>query len=180
MNAAKFARESAQLEASPEEIASLKKTIMTPLERKSGFQPDHVLLRIQQTLLPYEVRMVMHGKRLEAAITMVDFFKDHFLPRMQATDPHQLRNVHEVRSMITGAEIILKTALFRTESRGWFFREDYPRRDDENWLKWVRVKQDEKGHMQLSTEDVPKKWQGDLSLPYSERYPLQYGYGEEA
>ena len=82
--------------------------------------------------------------------------------------------------MVTGAEIILKAALFRNESRGWFFREDYPRRDDKNWLKWVRVKQDEKGQMQLSTKDVPRKWQGDLSLPYDERYPLQYGYGEEA
>ncbi len=179
INAAKFARESIQLEASPEEIDSLKNTILTPLERRSGFQPDHVLLRIQQTILPYEVRMVMHGKRLEAALTMIDFFKEHFLPRMQATDSHQLRNVHEIRSMIAGAEIMLRTALFRTESRGWFFREDYPRRDDKNWLKWVRVKQDEKGQMQIYTEDVPRKWQGDLSLPYNERYPLQYGYGEE-
>ena len=179
-NAAKFARESTQLETNLEEIANLKKAIIAPLERRSGFQPDHVLLRIQQTLLPYEVRMVMHGKRLGAAITMIDFFKEHFLPRMQATDSHQLRNVHEIRSMVTGAEIILKAALFRNESRGWFFREDYPRRDDKNWLKWVRVKQDEKGQMQLSTKDVPRKWQGDLSLPYDERYPLQYGYGEEA
>lgn len=179
VNAAKFAQESSRLEASPEEFADLKQAILKPLERKSGFQPEHVLLRIQQTILPYEVRMVMHGKRLEAAITMFEFFRDHFLPKLHALDPHELRNAHEVRSMITGAEIMLRTALFRTESRGWFFREDYPRRDDKNWLKWILVKQGEQGQMQLWTEDVPKAYQGDLSQPYTERYPLKYGYGEE-
>ena len=180
VNAAKFAEESSRLEVNPEELKNLKQTILNPLERKSGFQPDHVLLRIQQTILSYEVRMVMHGKRLEAAITMFEFFRDHFVPKLHAYDSHELRNAHEVRSMITGAEIMLRTALFRTESRGFFFREDYPRRDDKNWLKWVLVKQDKQGQMQIWTEDVPKAYQGDLSLPYTERYPLQYGYGEEA
>jgi succinate dehydrogenase/fumarate reductase flavoprotein subunit len=180
LNAAKFCQQSSQPEIAPENLASLKHTIMGPLERKCGFKPEHVLLRVQQTILPYEVRQIMHEKRLAAALTMFEFFRDHFLPKLFAPDSHELRNLHEVRSMITGAEIMLRTALLRTESRGWFFREDYPRRDDKNWLKWIFVRQDENGQMQLSTEDIPKEWQGDLTLPYTERYLLQYGYGEEA
>ena len=180
LNAAKFAQQSSQLEVTPDNLASLKQKIMSPLERKCGFKPEHVLLRIQQTILPYEVRQIMHEKRLAAALTMFEFFRDHFLPKIYALDSHELRNLHEVRSMITGAEIMLRTALRRTESRGWFFREDYPTRDDKNWLKWIMVKQDEQGQMQLWTEDVPKEWHGDLTLPYTERYLLQYGYKKEA
>lgn len=179
-NAAKFAKELTQLIITQGEIENLKKSVMGPLERKSGFQPDHVLLRLQQIILPYEVRIVMHKKRLEAAITMVEFLRDHFIPKLQATDVHELRMAHEVNSRVTAAEIILKTALYRKESRGWFFREDYPRRDDKNWLKWILVNQDDRGRVSLSTEDVPKAYQGDLSQPYNERYILQYGYEGEA
>lgn len=178
-SAAKYVKEAKLPEVSEETISSLKQAAMAPLERKCGFKTEHVLQRIQQTLFPYEVRLVMHEKRLNAALTMIEFFEHHFLPKTFAKDFHDLRNYHEVRSMLTGAELMLKTAMFRKESRAWFFREDYPRRDDENWLKWVIAKINEQGEMELTTEDVPEKWQGDRSLPYEERYMLQYGYEEE-
>ena len=59
-------------------------------------------------------------------------------------------------------------------SRGWFYREDYPRRDDENWLKWVFAKKAGK-KMKIWAEPVPEEYQGDKTLPYEVRYPLQYG-----
>src|SRR5215208_1536886 len=40
-----------------------------------------------------------------------------------------------VRDMILQAEAILKGALLRTESRGAHYRDDFPRRDDANFLK---------------------------------------------
>jgi succinate dehydrogenase/fumarate reductase flavoprotein subunit len=104
---------------------------------------------------------------------MIEFYRDHFVPKMRAVDPHDLRNAHEVRNMVLGAEMMLRAALFRTESRGSFYREDYPRRDDENWLKWVVLKEDA-GKMKLWTEPVPKEYWGDTSMPYGKRYPLQY------
>jgi succinate dehydrogenase/fumarate reductase flavoprotein subunit len=172
-SAAEFALKSNKLEVDEAEIAKCKDAVYAPLMRESGFTTDHVLSRIMQTMLPYEMRMVMHEKRLQAAITMIEFFRDHFVPKMRAVDPHDLRNAHEVRNMVLGAEILLRTALFRTESRGYFYREDYPRRDDENWLKWVVLKEDA-GKMKLWTEPVPKEYWGDTSMPYDKRYPLQY------
>ena len=51
-----------------------------------------------------------------------------------------------------------RAALMRCESRGWFLREDYPETDNENWLKWIIVKNDN-GEMAFSTENVPiDKW----------------------
>jgi succinate dehydrogenase/fumarate reductase flavoprotein subunit len=48
--------------------------------------------------------------------------------------------------------------MMRKESRGWFTREDYPQMDNQNWLKWITVK-NENGEMVFGTEDVPyEKW----------------------
>ncbi|OYT51628.1 hypothetical protein B6U66_03605 [Candidatus Bathyarchaeota archaeon ex4484_135] len=41
----------------------------------------------------------------------------------------------ELDFMLDVAEVIIVSALARTESRGAHYRLDYPRRDDENWLK---------------------------------------------
>ncbi|MBW2623300.1 MAG: FAD-binding protein, partial [Deltaproteobacteria bacterium] len=41
----------------------------------------------------------------------------------------------EFGSLITLAEVIVASALNRTESRGAHSREDFPERDDDNWLK---------------------------------------------
>jgi len=42
----------------------------------------------------------------------------------------------------------------REESRGSHQREDYPNRDDDNWLKWIIIEED-KGEDKLFTEAVP-------------------------
>ena len=170
--AAEFALKTGKIQLSESEIIRYKDMTYAPLRRESGFATDHVLTRVQQTIFPYEVHMVKHEKRLQAALTMIEFFRDHFLPKLRAVDLHDLRKAHEVRNLVLGAEILLRTSLFRTESRGAFYREDYPRRDDRNWLKWVLLK--EEGKMKIWAEPVPKDSLGDLSMPYDQRYPLQY------
>jgi len=47
----------------------------------------------------------------------------------------ELLDAVELGHMITLSEVIVSCALQRTESRGAHCREDYPKRDDENWLK---------------------------------------------
>lgn len=46
----------------------------------------------------------------------------------------------EFGSLLSLAEVILVSAFERTESRGAHFREDFPDRDDENWLKHTLVR----------------------------------------
>ena len=67
--------------------------------------------------------------------------------------------------MVLSAEMRLRSALFRTESRGNHYREDYPRRDDPDWLAWIKIKE-EQGKMKLIKVPVPKEWWPDLSTPY--------------
>lgn len=46
-----------------------------------------------------------------------------------------LGHVLEIESMLTIAEVVVSCALARTESRGAHSRRDFPKRDDNNWLK---------------------------------------------
>ena len=45
------------------------------------------------------------------------------------------RRLREARSLCRVADAILQSAIARTESRGAHYRSDYPRRDDDNFLK---------------------------------------------
>ena len=101
--------------------------------------------------------MIQHGDRLQAALTMVEFFRDHFIPQLYATDPHELRLAHEVRNMVLGSELALRSCLFREETRGGHYREDFPKTDNPNWLAWTKIKQDN-GKMKLWKQPVPNEW----------------------
>lgn len=65
-------------------------------------------------------------------------------------------------------------AVFRTESRGTHYREDYPARNDCQWLVRVGLKQGQDGTMTLSRQPVPDAWKPNPLLPYAQRYPNRY------
>jgi succinate dehydrogenase/fumarate reductase flavoprotein subunit len=155
------------------EVARLKKVVYAPAERKGGFSPRWVTQLLQNTVMPYYIVFVKHGERLQAALTIVGFLRDHLVPQMMAKDAHELRLAHETKNMVLSAEMMLRSSLFRTESRGLHYREDYPRRDDPTWLAWTKVKE-EQGGMVVSKEPVPEEWWPDLAQPYEERYDFRF------
>jgi succinate dehydrogenase/fumarate reductase flavoprotein subunit len=155
------------------EATKLKDTVYTPIERKGGFSPRWVTQLLQNTMMPYFILHIKHGERLQAALTMVEFLRDHLVPKLTASDFHELRLAHETKNMVLNAEMMLRASLFRTESRGQHYREDYPRRDDPTWLAWTKVK-DEQGQMIVVKEPVPREWWPDFSQPYEERYPRRF------
>jgi succinate dehydrogenase/fumarate reductase flavoprotein subunit len=108
-------------------------------------------------MMPYFILHIKHRERLQAALTIVEFLRDHLVPKLTANDAHELRLAHETKNMVINAEMILRASLFRTESRGHHYREDYPRKDDPTWLAWIKMKE-EQGRMKLWKEPVPKEW----------------------
>ena len=138
--AAKEALAMGKLAVDEEEIARAKQVVHAPMERQGGFSPRWVTQLLQNTMMPYFISYIKKADRLQATLTIVEFIQEHLVPRLFARDPHELRLAHETKNMVLSAEMRLRSALFRTESRGNHYREDYPRRDDPDWLAWIKIK----------------------------------------
>jgi len=135
------------------EVEKLKREIFAPLGVKEGYNPYDAIKEIQEVVFPFKNSYVKRKDRLENALGMIENVKAK-LENLTARDSHELVRCHEAKSMVTCAETLYRASLLRTETRGTNIREDYPERDDKNWLKWIIIrKEDEK--MKLWTEPVP-------------------------
>jgi succinate dehydrogenase/fumarate reductase flavoprotein subunit len=140
-SAARFAAENPASEADHGRVKQLKDDAFAPLQRSNGASPKEAVAAIQDVIAPMKYNLRRTGQRLEEALAGLESVKE-MLPELRADDPHYLAACHEVRSMALCAELTLRAALTRTESRGFHFREDHPELDNENWLKWVILRRD--------------------------------------
>ena len=170
LGAAEYASKLKEITIDKAELTRGKEIVCVPVERKGGFSPRWVTQVLQGIMVPYFIFKIKHGERLQAALTLVEFMNNHLVPKLQAKDAHEWRLAQETKNMALNAEMMLRASLFRTESRGTHFREDYPRRDDPTWLAWVKMKE-EQGRMKVWKEQIPKDNWPDLSKSYEERYP---------
>lgn len=94
-----------------------------------------------------EIKIVMHkyvgavrnGKGLKHALSVLQQIREEKLPKTYARNPSQLRDIFELNNMLLTAEIVARSAMFRTESRGAHYRVDYPEQDDVKWMKNIVV-----------------------------------------
>ncbi len=102
-----------------ESIASIRKDLQTTMMDKCS------VFRIEKELKELLVELEDLKTR----------FKEISLTDRSKTFNTELLEAIELSHMITLSEVVAQSALVRTESRGAHCREDYPNRDDENWLK---------------------------------------------
>jgi succinate dehydrogenase / fumarate reductase flavoprotein subunit len=60
----------------------------------------------------------------------------------------------DLDNLIGQSAVVLNSALYRTESRGAHAREDFPDRDDKNWMKHTLSWMDEKGNVKIGDRPV--------------------------
>jgi len=155
--AAEYAKENRQQDISDSDLAQSKKRIFAPRTSEKGYSPIWVTQVLQGIMVPYYVLNIKKQNRLEAALSNVEFLREHFAPNLLANDTHQLRLAHETRNMLLNSEMKLRAGLMRTESRGDHYREDYPEQDDQNWLAWIIITQDG-DKMKLEKRPIPDAW----------------------
>ena len=69
-------------------------------------------------------------------------------------DAHYLMKRLETEAIARVTEMYLKASLMRKETRGGHYREDYPERNDAEWLGWIKIARDG-GDMALTLDKVP-------------------------
>jgi L-aspartate oxidase len=123
--------------AAAEQAAARPDTFVVP-KVEARFEPETAgpkldvedLTRSLQSLMMRNMGVVRHRQGLLEAEKQVAFWCRYALRREFAG-----RAGWELQNMLTVARLMIWAALARTESRGVHFRADYPRRDDEHWLR---------------------------------------------
>jgi len=105
----------------------------------NGTESGAELMRRMQDIMTDKVGIFRTGELLHSAVEelqglLVRSRRIGLRTRRPGANP-ELVTAYRVQKMLKLALCVAYGALLRTESRGAHFREDYPRRDDANWLK---------------------------------------------
>ena len=174
--AADYASNHELKEIRSEEIASKTEEITAPFRVDKGLDPNWARDILHNMMAPYWISMAKTEKLLESVLVQVEYMRDNVIPNLQARTGHDLRLCHEMRHKILSAEMKLRASLARKESRGATYRQDYPYRDDKNFLCYITLKQGEEG-MELGKVAPKPEWTGDTDEEYTKRY-IYYFPGE--
>lgn len=93
-------------------------------------------------------------KQREKLKELKERFKNIRINDKSKTFNTDLQEAIELGHMLDYATFIVEGAIARKESRGAHFREDYPKRDDENFLKHTLAYMDKDGNISLDYMDV--------------------------
>jgi succinate dehydrogenase / fumarate reductase flavoprotein subunit len=93
-------------------------------------------------------------KQIEILKSLRERFKNIRIDDRSAVHNTDLQEAIELGHMLDYSMFIVKGALAREESRGAHFREDFPKRDDERFLKHTLAYMDENGDVSIEYMDV--------------------------
>jgi fumarate reductase (CoM/CoB) subunit A len=110
--------------------------------KTDGISPKNITDRLTALMGDY-VGVARTHNDLMKALSGIESLRADYLPRMRAPQGRRFNlgwiEAIQVPYMLDVAEMIAKSAIFRTESRGAHYREDYPETDPA-WLKHTSIK----------------------------------------
>ncbi len=154
-HAAKWTKEMEFSNTISAQAESLKEALLLPLQRKEGLSPDQIYDSVNRVVTPWQASLFKCEKRMREAIAEIRRIARDDLPKTKARDIHELVKSAEARNFVLLMELYNVAALERKESRMIHYREDYPYTDDRDWRKWILLKTDGKGGIQVMIEPAP-------------------------
>ena len=138
LNAAEFAR-GADFQPLPEDPTEFARAQFDRLRQGSGKAKAADIANEMKTVMFEHVGVFRTEAGMEMAVEKVRELRERF-KEVRVQDQGkvfnlELLNTWEIGNLLELAEVTAVSALRRRESRGAHAREDYPKRDDENWLK---------------------------------------------
>jgi fumarate reductase (CoM/CoB) subunit A len=94
--------------------------------------------------------LVRDRQGLISALGAVEEMKRHSVPDLCVPTPSRIYNkpfveALEAKNMVYLAEMVLRAAIMREESRGAHYRTDFPKKDNKKWLRNIIIKKDKDG-----------------------------------
>ncbi len=129
--------------ASPERHAQEESWVFGLLKRESGVPSYEIRRQLRNTMGEF-FYVFRTGDGMREALSRIIELRKLLRTQMYVEDKSRIYNTDlqaalEAINMLDAALMAVKAGLNRTESRGAHYRFDYPKRDDENWLKHTLV-----------------------------------------
>lgn len=138
----RLAEESAQKIAA--EAVAKQQNIHNSIIRMSGTENPYVLHQEMGELMTHNVSIVRYNDKLAETDLKLQEFQERW-HHINITDNNYYSNqtvmfVRQLKNMMELARVITLGALRRNESRGSHYKPEFPKRDDENFLKTTMAK----------------------------------------
>lgn len=124
-------------------------------QKSENYLPGDIRKKIQ-TIIWESAGPVRSEDKLKRGLDQLEVLKEKELPFLFAPSlrPLHIKDAMEAFNMATVGEMILRSAIFRKESRGEaHYRIDYQKQDNTNWFKNIILKLSN-GNMQLETAPI--------------------------
>ncbi|MFC1917044.1 FAD-dependent oxidoreductase [Chloroflexota bacterium] len=152
--AAKYAQLSIAAKPDSGQVDEFRKVAFYPLEVTSGPTAEDIDYKLKEVMHPAANILFRHEKRMHDVVQAIVEIRA-LLNGVTAANPHELTRCHEMRNFALLSELVFRASLERKESRGFNLREDYPYRDDVNWLKRVILTCLTDGSVGIRLEPIP-------------------------
>lgn len=154
-----------------DKVEQLRDAALAPTTLERGYHPEWIREVLHSIMAPGWMNWGgATEETLNAALTNITTLRDLVQGKVYAQSGHALRQAHEVQHLLLAMELKVRAKLERKESRGHHYRKDYPMRDD-SYLHYITETKGEDGNVVFGKVELPERWTGDLSAPYTERYP---------